>query len=753
LNIIPTPIVKDLVLIGGGHSHISVLRRFGMKPIPGVRVTLICPDVYTPYSGMLPGFVAGHYAFDDIHIDLTVLARFAGARLFVDEVVGIDPENRRIRCANRPDVPYDVASINVGSTPNTSDVPGATDVVVPVKPINRFADRWDTLSANLRARDDDIKIGIVGGGAGGVELALAVSHRLRSTQSDAGSKAIDIHLVTQENDILSSHNRRTAAALNRALGHSGITVHRNFRVCDVRPGAVVNDRHETIELDEVLWATQAAAPAWFRDSGLAVDENGFMAVDATLQSISHAGIFGAGDAASVIDHPRAKSGVFAVRQGRPLTRNLRRVLVGRDPLPFTPQRAFLSLIATGPKRAVASRGAWAAEGQWAWRWKNWIDRRFIRRFSDLPDMAQHEAPSLAAGLASAQTLATLEDAAMRCGGCGAKVSAPVLGRVLARLKGVRRDDVLIGLDQPDDAAVIAVPEGKVLVQSVDSFRAMVEDPYLFGKITANHCLNDIYAMGGEPQTALAIITVPFGLDDKVEDTLGQLLAGASEVLTAANTQLVGGHSGEGAELALGFTVNGLADRARLLPKGGLQPGQRLIITKAIGTGTLFAAEMRGKARGRWIAHATESMLVSNRAAAGCFARHGATSCTDVTGFGVVGHVLEMLHPSGTGLDLDVAALPLLDGATETIGASIVSSLHATNLERRDMISNYESAAHDPRVALLFDPQTAGGLIAGVPADQADACVRELRALGYDDCAAIGTVRPGDKGEKPISLRR
>ena len=200
----------------------------------------------------------------------------AGARLFVDEVVGIDPENRRIRCANRPDVPYDVASINVGSTPNTSDVPGATDVVVPVKPINRFADRWDTLSANLRARDDDIKIGIVGGGAGGVELALAVSHRLRSTQSDAGSKAIDIHLVTQENDILSSHNRRTAAALNRALGHSGITVHRNFRVCDVRPGAVVNDRHETIELDEVLWATQAAAPAWFRDSGLAVDENGFM---------------------------------------------------------------------------------------------------------------------------------------------------------------------------------------------------------------------------------------------------------------------------------------------------------------------------------------------------------------------------------------------------------------------------------------------------------------------------------------------
>jgi selenide,water dikinase len=313
--------------------------------------------------------------------------------------------------------------------------------------------------------------------------------------------------------------------------------------------------------------------------------------------------------------------------------------------------------------------------------------------------------------------------------------------------------VLIGLDRPDDAAVIAVPAGKVLVQSVDAFRAMVEDPFLFGKITANHCLNDIYAMGGEPQTALAIVTVPFGLDDKVGDTLGQLLAGASEVLTAANTQLVGGHSGEGAELALGFTVNGLADRARLLAKGGLQPGQRLVITKAIGTGTLFAAEMRGVARGRWIADATQSMLVSNRAAADCFARHGVTSCTDVTGFGVVGHVLEMLRASGTALDLDIAALPLLDGAAETIGAGIVSSLHTTNLEHRSMIANYESGIHDPRVALLFDPQTAGGLIAGVPEDQADACIQKLRDLGYSDCAAIGTVQPSNDPEKPITLMR
>jgi selenide,water dikinase len=751
LNSTETPIVKDLVLIGGGHSHISVLRGFGMKPIPGVRLTLICPDVYTPYSGMLPGFVAGHYTYDDIHIDLAVLARFAGARLFLDKAVGIDPDNKRILCTNRPPVPYDVASINSGSTPNTTDVPGAADVAVAVKPINQFAARWTRLAERLSARPNNLKLAVVGGGAGGVELALALGHRLNTLQSERPHSArASLHLVTRDRDILTSHNRGAARRLNAALADQGIQVHRNFGVTEVRDGSLRSDAGETIAVDDVFWATQASAPAWFRESGLAVDAQGFVQVDATLQSVSHPDIFAVGDAASVVDHPRPKSGVFAVRQGRPLTRNLRRVLLSRRPLPFSPQRNFLSLIATGPKAAVASRGPWSAQGAWAWTWKDWIDRRFMRRFADLPAMAQPVGTALPSGLADPRTQAALSDAAMRCGGCGAKIAAPVLDRVLTKLNGVRRPDVLVGLDQPDDAAVIAVPEGKVLVQTVDSFRAMVDDPFLFGKITANHCLNDIYAMGAEPQTALAIVTIPYGLDDKVEDTLTLLLAGASEVLNAANTQLVGGHSGEGAELALGFSVNGLADRNRLLHKGQLGPGERLVLTKAVGTGTLFAAEMRGKAKGRWIASASKSMLQSNRDAADCLARHGAKSCTDVTGFGIVGHALEMLPPD-VGLDLDVAAVPLLEGARETVSAGITSSMHVANAAKRHRITNDMSAADDPRITLLFDPQTAGGLMAGIPADNLEPCLAELRALGYLKCAAIGTVRPGLNSEKPITL--
>jgi selenide, water dikinase len=388
-----------------------------------------------------------------------------------------------------------------------------------------------------------------------------------------------------------------------------------------------------------------------------------------------------------------------------------------------------------------------------WRWKDWIDRRFMHRYNVLPEMTPAQQPALASGVADAAAIKEISAIAMRCGGCGAKVGSTVLDRALSQLQPIQRPDILIGLDAPDDAAVAAVPPGKVMVHTVDYFRAFIDDPYLFGQIAANHSLGDIFAMGGEPQSALAIATVPFGLEAKVEDQLSQLMAGALKVLNEAETALVGGHTSEGTELAMGLTVNGLADRERLLRKGGMRPADRLILTKPIGTGTLFAADMRMKAKSGWIVGALASMVQSNRAAAMCLHKYGATACTDVTGFGLLGHLVEMTKPSGVDVELMLDALPLLDGALDTVRLGILSSLQPQNVRLRRAIRDIAAFAQDERFPLIFDPQTAGGLLASIPGDRSDACLAELKQLGYGRAAIIGTVKPQSDRLEPIVLRR
>ena len=795
MNSSSAPVLKDLVLIGGGHSHVTVLKQFGMEPMPGVRLTVISRDVDAPYSGMLPGLIAGHYTFDEVHIDLGPLARFAGARFFHDEVVGIDPVAKLINCRDRPPVPYDVMSINIGSTPGLR-VPGAAESVVSVKPIAGFWRRWQelrdrVLSAGAR---EDIGIGVVGGGAGGVEILLATQYRLRRLLEERHQRAdrLSYFLATLTEEILPTHNHRVRDKFRRVLAERNVEVLTGRRVvavdrirqtagddgeaaggadgegADGRPGYLVRFANgEELELDEVLWVTTARGADWPGDSGLEVDERGFIKVNDALQSLSASDIFAVGDVADVVNHPRPKAGVFAVRQGPPLTDNLRFRLLGEDVVPFRPQQEFLSLVSTGDKYAVASRGKWALEGRWVWTWKDRIDRRFMNKYNVLPEMKDDDdephpevdvrlvPDSLVApgsdDVARWEALEKISTVAMRCGGCGSKVGSTVLEQVLERLEPVARDDVVVGLDAPDDAAVVEVPAGKQLVQTVDFFRSFIDDPYVFGKVAARHALGDVFAMGAEPQTALAMVTIPYGIEDKVEADLTQLLAGALEVLNAENTALVGGHTSEGAELALGFAVNGLVDSGTALGKAGMNPGDKLILTKPLGTGALFAADMRLQAKGRWVEAALRSMTQSSRGAARCLVVHGATAMTDVTGFGLLGHLVEMAKASGVEADLELDAIPALDGALEVISKGIFSSLQPQNVRLRRAVVNVDAAATHPAYPLIFDPQTAGGMLASVPAESASRCLDALRELGYGRSAMVGCLGEESSFEEAIHL--
>jgi selenide, water dikinase len=714
-------ISQDLVLVGGGHAHVHILKSFGMRPMPGVRVTLVTRDVETPYSGMLPGYVAGHYSLEECHIDLGRLARFAGARLIHDEAVGLDRAARLVLTRAHPPIRYDILSIDIGSAPRVDEVPGAAEHTVAVKPIDRCAARWEALLA--RACDmPRLRLAVVGGGAGGVELALSAQYRLAQLRGGE----VDMILVTREG-LLPSHNRRVRHLFGRILAGRGIAVASGSPVLRVEPGMLLCAGGKRIKFDEALWVTEAGAAPWLAETGLPLTAEGFIAVDRTLRSLADPRIFAAGDVATMTAHPREKAGVFAVRQGPPLAANLRRALAGRRLRWAVPQQRALALIGTGDRQAVASRGPFAAYGPRMWQLKDWIDRRWMRRYRELPEMAPEPGEEL-----------------MRCGGCAAKVPAAVLDRVMGQLQPAASAAVMIGLDSPDDAALISYPGAPPLLQTVDFFRAMVDDPYIFGRIAATHALGDIYAMGGTPETALAIAALPPARPPIVEHDLFHMLRGALDVLEPAGAVLVGGHSAEGAELSLGFAVTGRPRPGKLLRKGGLRPGDRLILTKPLGTGIILAAATRGLVSSRLAEAAIATMLQSVAEAASCLLAHRATACTDVTGFGLLGHLMEMLQASRMDAVLDPAVIPVLDGAVPLVARGITSSLHADNLAALAALS---PAARAHEVApLLIDPQTAGGLLAGIPPDNASDCLSQLRELGYR-AAVIGRVTT-TSGDEP-----
>ncbi|MEM9927365.1 MAG: selenide, water dikinase SelD [Cyanobacteria bacterium P01_D01_bin.50] len=734
--------VKDLVLIGGGHSHVIALKMLGMNPLPGVRVTLITDSSDTPYSGMLPGHIAGFYTRDDCHIDLRKLANFARAQLYIDSVTNIDLEKNQVICANRSFVSFDLLSIDIGSTPTTISVPGATEYAIPAKPVGKLLQSWygliETVKQNPRKA---LNIGIVGGGAGGVELALSMQGNLQQYNSN-----LEVHLFGRDNQLMPLSNPLVGNLLQGIIIQRDIKLHLGETVCKVAPHEdierfnVISESGLKIECDYIFWVTQASAPQWLKATGIRTDERGFILVNDNLQSLSHPQVFAAGDIATMENHPRAKAGVFAVRQGKPLFDNLCRSSSGKILKSYKPQKDYLSLIGTGDSMAIATRG-WLTlpPNKLLWHWKDRIDRKFMQRFRDLPEMGMESRVDHNQERIQNSTTSNL----IRCTGCGSKVGGNVLERVLGRIEKEqsfeKREDIVIGLRYADDAAVVKVPTGKVMVQSIDYFTSLINDPYIFAQIAVNHCLSDIFAMGAIPTSALALATIPYGKTSAVEETLFQLLSGAVKALNQARVSLIGGHTIEGSQLAFGLSCNGLAEEEHLLRKGGMSVDEVLILTKSLGTGTLFAAEMRRQVKCYWIDQAIKSMLLSNQAAAECFLEYGATACTDITGFGLLGHLLEMVKALSVGVELRLNHIPILDGARETVAKGILSSLYPENLKASSYIINSQEFTSQLNYPLLFDPQTSGGLLATVSREKADDCLKSLKELGYSEARIIGRV--------------
>lgn len=714
---IANEITRDLVLVGGGHAHALALRQLAMKPLPGVRITLVSPAPHSPYSGMLPGLVAGHYTFEQAHIDLTKLCQWAGVRFIRTEVTALDPQRRRLTLAGRPPLDYDVVSLDIGSEPDLDSVPGAREFATPVKPVAGFWHRWQRLlAADLAAAP---RLAVVGGGAGGVELALAIAHAL------AGRfERFDLYCAGTQ--ILPGYNAAARRVVEQALSQAGIRLHCQHRVTRVDVGELYFESGQVAGFDELFWCTGAAPAPWVAASGLPTDARGFLALRDTLQSVSEETVFGAGDIGTQRNHPRPKAGVYAVRQGPVLAANLRAFFSGRSLRLHNPQRRFLSLLSLGERRAVAARGPFSAQGAWVWRWKDRIDSAFMRRFSELPAL-QMPAAHPAAGVQ------------MPCAGCGAKVGADPLRAALETVHASYPEHCLPAGTESRDAALVG--DVRHLVQSIDALRALSLDGYTMGRLAAQHALSDLFASGARAHSALALITVPYSRGAIQQRDLEQILHGAMREFSAAGCLLLGGHSMQGAELQLAFAVNGVLASTRLAQKQLAHADDQLILCKPLGVGVLYAAHMQLRADGRHIAAALKTMLQSNAAAARIAREHEAHAVTDVTGFGLLGHLSELLGP-GLGACIEVASMPVLEGALALAQAGVHSTLLPDNAGL--LADRIVGLADEGWRNLLFDPQTGGGLLLAVPAARAEACTGVLCAEGYL-ARRIGSVTADAEG--------
>lgn len=724
---------RELVLVGGGHAHVQVLRRLAMASLPGVHTTLVVDRPVAVYSGMVPGFVAGHYGVDDLAIDLRPLARRAGVAMVVGAATRVLPGERRIELPGRPPIAYDAASFDVGSQVAGLDVPGAREFAFATRPIGRFVSAIGALAERMRGAQA-FRAVVVGAGAAGVELALALRARLaREGVADVG-----VALVDAASRLLPGFSDAVAERAAQALQRREVTLVLGAAVARVEPGTLVLAHGGKLDFDALVWAAGAASVELFRASDLPTDEGGFVRVQRTLQVEGHDELFAAGDCAR-FEPPLAKAGVYAVRQGPVLDANLRAFLAGGRLRRYRPQREFLVLLNLGDGSALGAKWGRALEGPRIFALKDWIDRGFMRRFQVLDARAR-----------PTRAFPPMQpDREMRCGGCAAKLGERTLQRALARV-GVRHDPaVVLGLATPDDAAAVTTASGDLVVASVDGFRAFTDDPWLVGRVAAVNATSDLFAKGATPRFAMAFVTIPDDESARAEERLFQVLAGARAAFDADGVTLVGGHTTAGGELTVGFAVWGsAASPDALLRQDGLAPGDLLILTKPLGTGVLFAADVQGRARGQWIEAAITSMCRSNAAAARVAREVGARAATDVSGFGLVGHLAAMLRASQAFAHLALDALPLLPGTTTCLALGLRSTAHPENAKARGVLRVDPAAASRPEFDVLFDPQTSGGLLFGVVPARAEEALERLREAG-DRAACIGAVE--ERAQQPALL--
>ena len=724
---------NSIVLLGAGHTNAHVLRMWKMKPIENAQLVCVSNYPIATYSGMMPGVLAGQYSVPEMEIDLVRFCASAGVRLVLGNVTGIDREQRELQFADRPPLAYEYLSVGVGSRPTIKGVEVKDDSkLVAVKPMQTFLER---LQAHLRTTAKSPtkpRIAIVGGGIGSIEIAFCLHRRIKDNPESLGLSAgqqVEITLLTGAKRVGAGLIDSTQDRVKAAFDLHGLKQQTGSRVKTIDGQQLQLADGTSHDFDLIIWATSAVAPELLSVFDLDVDDRGFLKTRPTLQTISDDNIFVVGDSGTMVDFDLPKAGVFAVRQGPVLWDNLQRAVWNRKLTSYQPQRSFLKLINTADGKTIAERGKRSFYAGWCWYLKNRIDQKFMRMYQDYTPMAM-----------TPPTPSNEEDA-MRCLGCGGKIGSKMLSSILDELEVPEHPDVIIGLDQPDDAAIVRTQDNQVTV-TTDFFASPLDDPYLSGRIAVLNSVSDCFVMGAQPTGALAMVQLPLGHPRAQRQVMRELMAGAVEELNRAGAVIVGGHSIEGPRLIAGFTVlgNQLSDPKT---KGMLKPGDQLILTKPIGSGVLLAALMQGKLPAKDYQPMIESMLKSNQVALKLIEKFGILAMTDVTGFGLAGHAAEMLKASQCSATIRMDDVPRLQGCQDLIEAGVESTLAPENRFAAEKVKL--NVPESSRYASLYDPQTCGGLLLGISSGAVTEALEFLTSQGFENSAVIGEVtqQPGE----------
>lgn len=722
------PLANKIVLIGGGHTHALFLKAWTKNPLSGVALTVIDPNPIAPYTGMLPGHIGGHYKLHELEIDLVKLTRQSNAQVILDRAIGIDIAHKQINLESRPRISFDLASIDIGITSELPSIVGFSDFAIPAKPLHNYAYAWNAYLGEILGGEKKPFVCVIGGGIAGFELALAMHHKFRSSQITNAK----ITIVEKAQDVLSGTSERTQRVLLHAAASANIRIIKGVEIREIRAQAVLLKTGDTIHSEFTVGAAGATPHPWIKNIGLK-QQGGFVQVNEFLQT-SDPHIFATGDCAHMSATPRPKAGVFAVRQAPVLFHNIRASLLQKKLKSYKPQKHFLKLISLGKKDAVADSFGMSLSGPLLWKLKDHIDRKFMAGLTELALPKSNSPPqNLPIDVQNLQ-----KEYDHHCAGCGSKLGPMELQNSLG--KSCHSKSGGIHAISGDDAAILTSPDGFQVI-STDHLRAFSLDPFVVGKAAAVHALGDIWAMGAEAQAVLVSIILPQASREIHKDMMREIMQGIREVIDETPAEIVGGHTSIGADLTIGLTVTGTM-ASKPISLNGANTGDQLILTKGLGSGVILAGEMRSLANGRIVENLYRHMCTPSQFASKILKE--AHAMTDVTGFGLAGHLLNILRASDKSARIYREKVPMIPGALELSERGVKSSLWQANRDFANL--NHTNNGVDP---LLFDPQTSGGLLACVPRSNSDQLLIKLKEY-HPEAAIIGEI-VDPKGEPTIFL--